>query len=41
MVFTSLFPFRVMIIPDDVRQSFLENLIGGLAMNLEGRFWSA
>jgi len=28
--------FAVMIIPDDVRQHFLENLIGGLAMNLEG-----
>src|SRR5260370_36643315 len=25
-----------MIIPDDVRQSYLENLIGGRAMNLEG-----
>jgi len=28
----------LMIIPDDVRQHFLENLIGGLAMNLEGPF---
>src|SRR5437867_4020687 len=37
MVFTSLVSFfAVMIIPDDVRQGFLENLIGGLAMNLEG-----
>jgi hypothetical protein len=27
-----------MIIPDDVRQGFLENLIGGLAMNLAGPF---
>src|SRR5207245_6057772 len=25
-----------MIIPEDVRQGFLENLIGGLAMNLQG-----
>src|SRR5260370_2258879 len=25
-----------MIIPDDVRQSYLENLIGGLAMSLQG-----
>src|ERR1700751_3046845 len=40
MVFTSLVSFfAVMIIPDDVRQSFLENLIGGLAMNLEGPFF--
>src|SRR5712692_5840111 len=37
LVFTSLVSFfAVMIIPDDVRQHFLENLIGGLAMNLEG-----
>src|SRR3977135_309994 len=37
LVFTSLVSFfAVMIIPDDVRQGFLENLIGGLAMNLEG-----
>src|SRR5260370_2412736 len=28
--------FAVMIIPDDVRQKYLENLIGGLAMNLQG-----
>jgi len=37
LVFTSLVSFfAVMIIPDSVRQNFLENLIGGLAMNLEG-----
>jgi amino acid transporter len=37
LVFTSLVSFfAVMIIPDHVRQSFLENLIGGLAMSLEG-----
>jgi amino acid transporter len=39
MVFTSLVSFfAVMIIPDGVRQGFLENLIGGLAMNLTGPF---
>src|SRR5450432_4637990 len=39
LVFTSLVSFfAVMIIPDDVRQGFLENLIGGLAMNLHGPF---
>src|SRR5258707_280188 len=39
LVFTSLVSFfAVMIIPDAVRQQFLENLIGGLAMNLEGPF---
>jgi amino acid transporter len=39
LVFTSLVSFfAVMIIPDDVRQGFLQNLIGGLAMNLEGPF---
>src|SRR2546421_1303744 len=39
LLFTSLVSFfAVMIIPDDVRQGFLENLIGGLAMNLEGPF---
>ena len=39
LVFTSLVSFfAVMIIPDDVRQGFLENLIGGLAMSLEGPF---
>jgi amino acid transporter len=37
LVFTSLVSFfAVMIIPDDVRQGFLENLIGGLAMSLQG-----
>src|ERR1700676_5510201 len=41
LVFTSLVSFfAVMIIPDDVRQYFLENLIGGLAMNLEGPFFA-
>ncbi|MEQ1353226.1 MAG: APC family permease [Candidatus Acidiferrum sp.] len=40
LVFTSLVSFfAVMIIPDDVRRNFLENLIGGLAMNLEGPFF--
>src|SRR6202165_3948021 len=35
LVFTSLVSFfAVMIIPDDLRQHFLENLIGGLAMSL-------
>lgn len=39
LVFTSLVSFfAVMIIPDAQRQNFLENLIGGLAMNLEGPF---
>jgi len=39
LVFTSLVSFfAVMIIPDDVRQGFLENLIGGLAMSLQGPF---
>ena len=39
LVFTSLVSFfAVMIIPDEQRQNFLENLIGGLAMNLEGPF---
>ena len=37
LVFTSLVSFfAVMLIPDEQRQNFLENLIGGLAMNLEG-----
>jgi amino acid transporter len=37
LVFTSLVSFfAVMIIPDDIRQGFLQNLIGGLAMNLAG-----
>jgi amino acid transporter len=40
LVFTSLVSFfAVMIIPDEVRRNFLENLIGGLAMNLEGPFF--
>src|SRR5450432_3324619 len=39
LVFTSLVSFfAVMIIPDSVRQNYLENLIGGLAMNLQGPF---
>src|SRR5689334_8702992 len=39
LVFTSLVSFfAVMLIPDNVRQNYLENLIGGLAMNLEGPF---
>jgi len=39
LVFTSLVSFfAVMLIPDAQRQNFLENLIGGLAMNLEGPF---
>ncbi len=39
LVFTSLVSFfAVMIIPDSIRQNYLENLIGGLAMNLEGPF---
>src|SRR5215831_14375503 len=39
LVFTSLVSFfAVMIIPDDVRQGFLENLIGGLAMSLAGPY---
>jgi len=37
LVFTSLVSFfAVMIIPDNVRQGYLENLIGGLAMSLHG-----
>jgi amino acid transporter len=37
LVFTSLVSFfAVMIIPDDVRGNFTENLIGGLSMNLAG-----
>src|SRR5216684_433827 len=37
LVFTSLVSFfAVMIIPDDVRQNYLQNLIGGLAMSLHG-----
>ena len=39
MVFTSLVSFfAVMIIPDRIRPQFFENLIGGLAMSLEGPF---
>ena len=39
LVFTSLVSFfAVMIIPDDIRQGYLQNLIGGLAMNLHGPF---
>src|ERR1700721_2132107 len=37
LVFTSLVSFfAVMIIPDNIRPSFTENLIGGLAMHLVG-----
>jgi len=39
LVFTSLVSFfAVMLIPDEQRSNYLENLIGGLAMNLEGPF---
>ncbi len=39
LVFTSLVSFfAVMIIPDGIRPKFFENLIGGLAMHLEGPF---
>jgi amino acid transporter len=39
LLFTSLVSFfAVMIIPDGVRSQFFENLIGGLAMHLEGPF---
>jgi len=39
MVFTSLVSFfAVMIIPDRVRPQYFENLIGGLAMSLQGPF---
>jgi hypothetical protein len=39
LLFTSMVSFfAVMIIPDDVRQNYLENLIGGLAMSLQGPF---
>ncbi len=39
LVFTSLVSiFAVMIIPDNQRPGFFENLIGGLAMNLQGPF---
>jgi amino acid transporter len=41
LVFTSLVSFfAVMIIPDDIRKGFLENLIGGLAMNLAGPIYA-
>jgi amino acid transporter len=41
LVFTSLVSFfAVMIIPDAVRQHFLENLIGGLAMSLDGPYFA-
>jgi amino acid transporter len=37
MVFTSLVSFfAVMLIPDETRKGFFENLIGGLAMNVAG-----
>ncbi len=37
MIFTSLVSFfAVMIIPDNVRKNFFDNLIGGLAMNMAG-----
>jgi amino acid transporter len=39
LLFTSLVSFfAVMIIPDDTRKSYLENLIGGLSMSLVGPF---
>ena len=39
LVFTSLVSFfAVMIIPDKVRPQYFENLIGGLAMSLQGPF---
>src|SRR6266853_2839811 len=39
LLFTSLVSFfAVMIIPDGTRSKYLENLIGGLAMNLAGPF---
>jgi amino acid transporter len=39
LVFTSLVSFfAVMIIPDKVRPDYFENLIGGLAMSLQGPF---
>ncbi|HVB55085.1 MAG TPA: amino acid permease [Candidatus Acidoferrales bacterium] len=41
MVFTSLVSFfAVMIIPDKTRPHYFENLIGGLAMSLQGPFWA-
>jgi amino acid transporter len=39
LAFTALVSiFAVMIIPDNIRPRFFENLIGGLAMNLQGPF---
>jgi amino acid transporter len=39
LLFTALVSFfAVMIIPDHIRHFFFENLIGGLAMNLQGPF---
>src|SRR3984957_10654445 len=39
MIFTSLVSFfAVMIIPDKIRPQYFENLIGGLAMSLQGPF---
>jgi amino acid transporter len=39
VIFTSMVSFfAVMIIPDNIRGKFLQNLIGGLAMNLVGPF---
>jgi amino acid transporter len=41
LVFTSLVSFfAVMIIPDSIRESYLQNLIGGLAMNLQGPIYA-
>src|SRR5437879_7205563 len=37
-LFRSVSFFAVMIIPDGVREHYLENLIGGLAMSLHGPF---
>ncbi len=40
LLFTALVSFfAVMIIPDHIRPHFFENLIGGLAMSLQGPFW--
>ena len=41
LVFTSLVSFfAVMIIPDSIRETYLQNLIGGLAMNLQGPIYA-
>jgi len=41
LVFTSLVSFfAVMIIPDSVRETYLQNLIGGLAMSLQGPIYA-